>query len=252
MISAGTNDGYRRLPSNAFGAGEKISYRVHYGFVTAGEAELHIDRKIHTINDRPCYKIDIKGRTTGIADKLYNIKNVWGTYLDTAAVVPHQFYRHIREGKYRKNEVVHFQQLDKKAVVSILSKNGKDIKTTEAFDVPVYVQDLVSGYYYLRILDYNKIKPGEILKVDAFFDKEVYDFKVRFLGREKLKTDLGHFNALVLSPILPNNDLFKGENAIKLWLSDDEHKIPLKVKAEMLVGAVEIDIKDFDKAKRKR
>jgi hypothetical protein len=251
LVSATTNDGYRRLPSNAFGAGEKILYRVHYGFVTAGEAELSIDKKIHTINDRPCYKIDIHGRTTGLADKLFNVKDNWGTYLDTAAMAPHQFYRHIREGKYRKNEMVHFQQLNRKAVVSTLSKNGRDIENTEVFNVPSYVQDLISGYYYLRTLDYTHTKTGEILKVDAFFDKEVYDFKVRFLGREKVKTEMGRIDALVLTPILPDNKLFKGENAVRIWISDDENKIPLKIKAEMMVGAVEIDIRDFQKSRRR-
>ena len=108
LVSAGTGNGYRLLPSDAFGAGEKINYRVHYGFLTAGEAELHIDKKIHTVNNRPSYKIEVKGRTTGLADKLYNVKNTWGTYLDTAAIVPHKFYRHIRENNYRKNEIIHF------------------------------------------------------------------------------------------------------------------------------------------------
>ena len=251
LMSAGTSNGYRTLPSNAFGAGEKITYRVHYGFVTAGEAELLIDKKIHMINNRPSYRIDIKGRTTGLADKLYNVKDNWGTYMDTAAVVPHRFYRHIREGKYRKNEVVNFHQLNKKAVVHRYSKDGKELESSETYEVPVYVQDLVSGYYYMRTLDYTNVKPGEILKVQAFFDDEVYDFKVRFIGREKVKTELGRLDALVMAPILPENSLFKGDNAVKLWLSDDQHKIPLKIKADMLVGAIEVDIRNFDKGRKK-
>lgn len=249
LVSAGTSDGYRSLPSDAFGAGEKITYRVHYGFVTAGEAELLIDNKIHTINNRPSYRIDVKGRTTGLADKLYNVKDNWGSYMDTAAVVPHRFYRYIREGNYRKNEVVNFHQLSRKAVVHQYSKDGKSLESSETYEVPVYVQDLVSGYYYMRTLDYKHAKPGEIIKVKAFFDEEVYDFKVRFIGREKIKTDLGKLNALVMSPILPENSMFKGDNAVKIWLSDDEHKIPLKIKANMFIGAVEVDIRDFDKGR---
>jgi hypothetical protein len=251
LISARSNDGYRRLPTNAFGTGEKITYRVHYGFVTAGVAELQIDRRVHNINERPCYKIDVKGRTTGLADKLYGVKNTWGSYMDTAAVVPHQSYRYIREGNYRKNEIVNFKQLNRKAVVSTLSKNGREVEKNEVFEVPVYVQDLVSGYYYMRTLDFSKIKQGDVIRVDAFFDKEVYDFKVRFIGRETIKTDLGKLNALVVSPLLPENSLFKGENAVKMWLSDDQHKIPLKIKADMFIGAIEVDIRDFDKGKRK-
>lgn len=252
LMSAGSNNGYRHVPTDAFSAGEKITYRVHYGFVTAGEAELNIDKKIHQINDRPSFHIEIKGRTTGLADKLYNVKNTWGTYLDTMAVVPHQFYRKIEEGNYRKNEVVHFKQLSQKAVVTDLSRNGKEIVKNEAFEVPAHVQDLVSGYYYLRTLNYKNLKPGELIKIDAFFDKEVYDFKVRFVGREKVKTELGKLNALVISPQLPENSLFVGENAVKVWLSDDEHKIPLKIRANMYVGAIEVDIRDFKKGRERK
>ncbi len=252
LISASAGDGYRHIPSDAFGAGEKITYRVHYGFVTAGEAELRIDKNIHMINERPTYRIEIKGRTTGLADKLYNVNNIWGTYLDTSAVVPHQFYRNIEEGNYRKNEVVHFQQLTQKAVVTDLSKNGKEIVGSEAFEVPAHVQDMVSGYYFLRTLNYKKVKAGDVIGVDAFFDKEVYDFKVKFLGREKIKTDIGKINALVISPLLPENRLFVGENAVKIWLSDDEHKIPLKIRANMYVGAIEVDIRNFNKGNKKK
>lgn len=251
LAGASGTQSYRHLPSDAFGAGERITYRVHYGFVTAGEAELLIDNKLHTINDRPSYRIELRGRTTGLADKLYGVNNNWGTYLDTAAVVPHRFYRHIKEGNYRKNEVVHFKQLNQKAVVSILSKDNQEIKTTDAYTVPANVQDLVSGYYYLRTLNYKILKPGEVVSVEAFFDKEVYDMKVRFLGREKVKTELGKQNALVLSPILPENSLFKGEGAVKIWLSDDRHKIPLKIRANMFIGAVEVDIQKFEKGKKR-
>ena len=49
---------------------------------------------------------------------------------------------------------------------------------------------------------------------------------------------------------MPKNSLFDGENSIKFWLSADQYKIPLKIKADMFVGAVEIDITNYKPAKR--
>ena len=46
---------------------------------------------------------------------------------------------------------------------------------------------------------------------------------------------------------MPENKLFDGENSIKVWLSDDINKVPLKIRANMFVGAVEVDITDFKK-----
>ena len=250
LSGSGQKDGYRTIPINSFGEGEKIIYRVHYGFITAGEATMVVDHKIHTLNDRACYKIDVFGRTSGLADKLFGVKDNWGTFLDTAAIVPHKFYRYIQEGSYRKNEVVDFDQLSKRAVVNKLHKETRKIKEVKEFEVPGNVQDMVSGYYFLRTLDYDNLKNGQVIKVDAFFDDEVYDFKVRFLGREEIKTKLGIINAVVLQPIMPETKIFSGKDPIKVWISDDKAKIPLKIEANMMVGSVEIDIKEYKEASR--
>lgn len=243
-------DQYREWPCDAFGPGEKIKYRVHYGFITAGEAELAIDKRVHTMNGRPCYKIEINGKTTGLADKLFDVDDKWGTFLDTGAVVPHRFYRFIKENSYRKNEVVDFKQLEEKALVHAMQKtDASKVEKTTTFDVPTNVQDLVSGYYYFRTIDFNQVKKGEIIKIKAFFDDEIYDFQIKYEGKERIKTELGKRRAIVLTPYLPDNDLFDGEKAVQIWLSDDEFKIPLKIKAKMFVGAVEVDIEEFSKGK---
>lgn len=245
LVGGSPENDYRRVPLKSFDEGEVIKYRVHYGFLTAGEATMVVDKKIHQLNKRGCFKIDVYGRTTGLADKLYGIDDNWGTYLDTAAIVPHKAYRYIKEGRYRKNEVVNFYQLEKRAVVHKLHKENKEIKEVKALEVPVNVQDLVSGYYFLRTVNFDNMRKGQVLRIDAFFDDTVYDFKVRFMGREEINTKIGKRQAVVLEPIMPENDLFAGEYPVQVWVSDDKQKIPLKVRANMLIGAIEIDIKEY-------
>ena len=97
----------------------------------------------------------------------------------------------------------------------------------------------------MRTINYDTLDPDDIFEVTGFFDDTTYQVKVHFLGREKLNTKLGEFDAFVMSPIMPKNQMFRGDNPIKAWLSDDKYRIPLKIKAEMLVGSVEIDIKDY-------
>lgn len=236
---------YRSIPLESFAQGEVLKYRVHYGFMTAGEAVMVVDKEIHNLNKRPCYKIDVFGRTTGMADNLFGVEDNWGTFLDTAAVLPHRSYRFIKEGRYRKNEIVQFDQLARKALVKKLKKDSKKVEEVKSYEVPQNVQDIVSGYYFLRTMDYSKVKKGEILSIDAFFDEEVFDFNVRFVGREEIKTKLGKKQAIVLQPLLPENSLFEGKDPIQVWLSDDKHRIPLKIRANMFVGALEIDIKEY-------
>jgi len=103
----------------------------------------------------------------------------------------------------------------------------------------------VSGYYFLRTIDYDQMTVGDTLIVAAFFDEEVYHLNIIYLGKDEVRTKFGHINAFVLSPIMPENKLFRGTHPIKVWLSNDKNKVPLKIKAAMFVGSIEVDLKSY-------
>lgn len=238
---------YRNVRNSSFEPGEVIKYKVHYGFINAAEGEMVISDKLFDINNRPCYKIDVFGKSVGMFDLFLRIRDNWGTYVDTASIVTQKFYRIIEEGKYRKHEIVDFDQNKNVASVRTYNKKKKIWRPIERFDIPTNVQDMVSGYYFLRTYDFKSLNEGDIINIDAFFDDEVYDFQIRYIGTETIKTKLGKIRSLVLAPIMPENGLFKGEDSIKVWISNDANKVPLKIKAEMFVGSVEIDITEYKK-----
>ncbi len=245
LLSSAEKQDYRKMSNNDFRRGEVIDYKVHYGFVNAAEGKMVIDEKLHEVNGRKCYKIDVFGKSIGMFDVFLRIRDNWGTYLDTSAMVPQKSYRKIEEGKYRKHEVVDFFHNEKKVEVHNYNYKKEFWKPVEEFDIPRYAQDMVSGYYYMRTIDFKNFKEGEVIALKAFFDDDVYDFNIRYVGKEVLKTKIGDINSIVLSPIMPENSLFDGENSIKIWISDDRNKVPLKVRANMYVGAVEVDIQQY-------
>lgn len=246
LMGFGGAQQYRTVKNASFRRGETLNYRLHYGFINAGEAVMEISDKIHLVNNRPCYQIDVQGKSTGMFDYILRIRDTWGTYMDTSAMLPHRAYRYIEEGKYRKNETTDFDHFKDSAVVKVFDKKNSNLeKSKKSYRIPENSQDMISGYYYLRTFDYNKMAVGQIIDLSGFFEDTNYNFKVRYLGREVLDTDLGKMKAIILQPMMPENDLFDGEDAIKLWISDDKNKIPLKVQAEMFVGAVEIDITGY-------
>lgn len=245
FINYDSDSHYKNITNKSFTTGELLEYRIHYGFVNAAVATLNINDNLYYLNNRPCYKVDIQGRSVGLFDLVTRINNTYGSYIDTSAIVPHKFYRYIEEGKYRLNEVVDFDHINDQATTAKLDKKTKKTVDTKSQPIPDNVQDLVSGFYYLRTLDFSKIKKGEIITIKSFYNKEVYDFQIRYLGKAEISTKLGNFNTLVLSPIMPENKLFDGENSVKVWISDDSNKIPVKIKASLFVGAVEIDLKSY-------
>ncbi len=228
--------------NDAFTFGEELNFEVSYGWLNLADAKLQINRRSHTQNNRPHYKIDVYGKTKGAATIFGKVNDNWGTYLDTNTVLPSLFYQNIEEGKYRKHEKVFFDQKNGKALVELYEKDNKTLKSAKEYDLPGPIQDLVSGFYYLRTLNLENMKPGEVVLIKGFFDKEIYNIKLIFEGTERLETEIGIKDTYIFSPQIPKNKLFRGEYPVKVWVTKDQNKIPVKIKANLFLGSLNFDI----------
>lgn len=230
-------DVYRTLPNNCFKAGEFFEYKVKYGFISVGEATVDVSPQIFTVNNRPCYRINIFGRTTGMTD-IFHIRNTYRSFLDTGAILPQKFVMNLQENNYRKEQTIIFDHKNNGAI----RENEKEKKS---FKLPDNIHDVVSGYYYLRTIDFSKIKMGETISSNMFFDDEIYSMKVKLVGRDVIKTKFGKINVLKLNPILPQNKMFEGQDAIRIWVSDDKNRVPLKIEVDFAVGSATMELKSY-------
>jgi hypothetical protein len=233
----------------SFTLGESLTYRIHYGWLDAGIATMKVDRQFHEVHGQTCYKIDVAGESKGLLYLFLKAKNEFGSYLDSTALISQASYRYIQEGKYRKSERVSFNHPQKLAIVERLATDGdtEPPLDTVAFPICDQIQDMVSNWYVLRTRDFSQVPVGQIFSNPIFFDDILYqDFQTKFLGRTRIKTKLGYINALVLAPLVPftsnGSSIFAGENSVELFLSDDENKIPLKIKIKLIVGAIEMEL----------
>ncbi len=234
---------YRRVVNTSFGPGEHIEYRVHYGIINAAEARVDVAPSLYSVNGRPCYQVNVFGRTTGAFDLVTKIRDTWRSYIDTSAILPQKFYTNIQENSYRKEENMTFNHAAN--TVKAEERTEKDL-----FKVPDNVHDVVSSYYFLRTIDFNKLGVGTIIELPAFYDDVVYNMKVKYRGKEVVKTKFGKINTIKLSPVLSSNGFFKGENALLMWVSDDVNKVPVKVEVELSVGSLDMDIKSMSGLKQ--
>jgi hypothetical protein len=239
----------RTVSNESFSTGETLKYKVHYGPVTAAEAVIDISPTLHKVNNRACYRATVTGKTNSSFDLFIRIRDTWQSYIDTAAIVPQRSFRSIEEGSYRKRETVDFDHYQNTAFVEKKKKNRS--KETEKYKVPDNVQDIVSGFYYLRTLNYNNMRIGDKINVTGFFDEENFNMQVTYKGREVVSTKAGDIKAIKLVPKMPDNKMFRGENAITVYLSDDRNKIPVLIQAEMFVGSVKVNLYEYSNLKHK-
>lgn len=223
--------------------GEEIRYRVHYGFFNAGEAIMRVTNQLYRVNNRICFRAEVIGNSTGAFDRIVRIRDVWGSYFDTIYFQPQKSFRSIAENRYRKKEEIYFDYT--RNIARVQSENS------QAEEIPVQpnVQDMVSGYYFLRLQKYDNLRKNDTIRLSGIFENKTYNFKIVYLGKEKVKTKFGKTNSFVISPIMPENKLFSGRNPIKMWISDDDNRIPLKIEAELLLGSLDLDISDHKNLK---
>ena len=108
------NDVYPPVKNESFTRGEVINFKMTYGIFTVGKGSVRIHPNYFKLNNRDCFKIDVHGRTVGMVDWVADVDDQWGAYIDTAAILPHQFYRRIREGRYKKTSGLFSIMLRKK------------------------------------------------------------------------------------------------------------------------------------------
>jgi hypothetical protein len=230
--------------NNSFKKGEVIQFKMTFGFFTVGRGAVHVHDSYHKINDRYCYKIDVTGKTVGMVDWVADVDDRYGAYIDTASLLPHQFYRFVRQGKYKKDEWTNFDQQNSKIEVKSLDKRG-NMRSPKYYEAPEHIRDMIGGFVYLRNIDFSKVKLHDTISVAGFYEDEFYKLRIIYEGKETIKVKIGRVRAIVLKPIMPKNKIFDGENSITAWFSDDKNHIPLKIKAEMFIGSAGVEITEY-------
>lgn len=163
------------------------------------------------------------------------------SYFDKETGKPYQYVRKIDEGGYTKDQEGFFNQATNK----ILVKDYKN-KTENTFQVTENVQDIISAFFYLRNhQEIDKLKVNESISIDMFFDDETTKFKLKYLGKEDIKTKFGVTSALIFRPLVQSGRVFKEEESLTVWITDDESRIPVRIKASLAVGSIKADIESF-------
>ena len=224
---------------DAYGVGEFFKFRIHYGIVNAGYATLEV--KDATFSGKKTFHVVGRGYTTGMSRFFFKVDDLYESYIDKETRNPYQFVRKIDEGGYTKNQEGFFYQSVNKVVV----KDYKH-KTEKTLYVPKNTQDILSTFYYLRNHpNIDKLKIGESVAIDMFFDDETTKFKLKFIGRENITTKFGVVPAMIFRPLVQSGRVFKEQESLTVWISDDNNKVPLRIKASLAVGSIKADIEAY-------
>lgn len=242
LLIAWTQDSadFRKVQNDTFGKGEFLQFRIHYGIITAGYATLKVADYYSYLNGRKCFHVVGRGQTSSAFDWFYTVRDQYESYIDTEALIPWHFKRHIREGSFESYTETRFDHSNGQANYT----NNK--KVVIPFEVPENIQDVISAYYYARtVYDNEQIQPGDRISLRNFIDRKTFNLQAEMVGREVIKVNGQKYRAIKMDVLIEDAGMITDGSTISFWASDDKNKIPLRVDSELMIGSIKADLVEY-------
>ncbi|WP_333851925.1 DUF3108 domain-containing protein [Epilithonimonas sp.] len=224
-------------------SGEVLSYRIHYGFITAGNATLSTTKTSY--KGQPAFYVRGVGKTSGAAKAFFKVEDVYESYINENRE-PLFYVRNVSEGSYTQHLQSTFNPTNNTLVLVDKKHTDRPAKTIK---VPNDIQDMLSCFYYLRSQSADNLKVGSVLKMNVWIDDELFPFQLKVVGTENLSTKFGKINCLKIIPSVISGRVFKEKEGVTMWVSNDKNRVPILIKAELAVGSLKASIDGYTNVK---
>ncbi len=222
-----------------FSNGEKLTYRLRWGFINVGKCILHVEGPV-VFNGEPAYKFDFELKTNKFADKLFKIRDHMTSYVDLTINKTIQSFFKQNEGRRSKDISVDFDWDNNTVQYSNYGEKREPLKMTKSYFDPLAI------FFYLRKQQFNL---SEDILLPITDGKKLIEVNVDVFKKEKVKTPAGTFNSYIIKP---ENKWLGGvykktkKPTLSIWFSDDQKKIPVKLKSKVLVGSFKAELISID------
>ena len=230
MISCALVTGQAVAQKIPYSSGEKLRFSLFYGLMDGGEVVITLDKTSSGL-----FHSKATAKTVGMVRWFLAMDDVYESYFFPETSKPTKAIRNISENSYKYYDEVTY---DHKNHTVNSKKNGE-------VSVPKEVYDIVSSLYQMRKSGFRNMKYNDTLTTTIFFADEIFKFQVVYKGKSKVETKLGTFNALKFQPVVETGRVFKNEDDVRFWVSDDENMLPLRAEFDVLIGSIKCDLIDY-------
>jgi len=185
-------------------------------------------KKIMKISDRDVYHATLSTRSSRLMDIFFKVDDLLESYIDKEGIFTWKQRKRLRGGKYRADRETIYDQVNHQAYYG-----------EKKIDIPYYVQDSLSAFYYLRTMELRK---GDIITIDANDDGKNYLVEVKVMSIEPVSTPWRKVEALKTEVVWKGEGKPQGENSL-VWFTNDEKKVPVKIEKGNRMGTVTMVLK---------
>lgn len=211
--------------------GEYFQFSIEWSGLNGGNALMQV-QNLQTLDGHRVWRIVTKAESNSFVSKFYKVRDRAESCIDAESLYTRRFEKHLREGAYKKDLLIRFDQRSKKAVY----EDGKSM------DVPARVHDVLSAFYYVRTCP---LPDGGTISIPTHDNEKSYDMVVKVIRRERVEVPAGKFDCVVVEPIMKSEGIFKSKGDMFVWLSDDDRRIPVQVKSKVPIGSISVTLTDM-------
>jgi hypothetical protein len=221
---------FRKMSNTAFGVGERLVFEIAYGVIKAGTSTMGIPDTVW-VGGRPCYHIVTTAESNSFFSNIFKVRDRVESVMDIDGLFTWKFEKHLREGKFKSDRYETYDPFLRKAYAK-----------SDTFDAPLYVQDILSSFYFSRTVP---LEVGQSVDIDNFADGRVYPLRILVHRKERVKVPAGTFDCIAVEPVLRNEGLFKQTGKLTIWVTDDAHRMPVLMKSKIFIGSIDARLKQF-------
>lgn len=211
--------------------GEYFQFSIDWNGINGGSSLMQV-QNLQRVAGRRAYRIVSKTESNSFVSKFYKVRDRAESYIDAESLYTLRFIKHLREGGYKADLDIRFDQGNRKAIYD----DGKIL------DVAAGVHDVLSAFYYVRT---RPLPDGATMIVPTHDNKKSYEMEVKVHKRERIEVPAGKFDCVLVEPILKSEGVFKSKGSILVWLTDDERRMPVLVRTKVPVGSINVALTDF-------
>lgn len=232
--------------NHAFKEGEYISYEVSYNlgpiWVDAGLVTFSINPE--TYCGKPSWHLKSSGRTYKSYDFFYKVVDYYDAWIDPDNFKPFEFRRSVEEGGYHLLNTLRYDPV-KGTVYSCTKTNNNPVRF-DTIKPASCVYNPLSAVYFARTFNIASLKPDERVPVTVLIDDSIYPIYIRYLGKEVVENRDGKkYRCVKFAAKMVKGTIFRGDEDVVVWVTDDDNRIPVFIEAKIIVGTVKAYLKDM-------
>ncbi len=214
------------LLQQAYSQEETLRYEISWLGVKAGELSIHL---VPIKAEQEQFSIRVTARSAGLLKVFYPVVDNFETIVTGLARLPTSYSIDQHEGRRRNKKITTYDQQEG---IILYTRNNE---TTETYKVSGPTYNEFSSFMIMRALP---LVVGKKLMVPTFADQKRHEVIVQIEKKENIQSLFGNIQAIRVRPQLPFKGLYQKTGAPVIWLSDDQARIPLQIKAKIVIGSL--------------